>query len=560
QLSRRGKDGEGGKGEGGGGLREGESGGSVRVVDLFDRVDVGGSTDVQAEVVLSGRADDGLSRASHRVLQARVHNVLLGRTVDAVLEGLVGRDVHLQVEGLGNGVLDRLEQMLVGVTLVLEGETTVRDVVQVLEPLEEGDSHTTRVDVHVRDDEAVSTREKDLVGSGGDGTVGGLGDHLSLDASGVALVDRLFASRGDENVALLEHEVGEGREVLGSGESLDGSLLVLPVLELLGVDAVGVEQSAVPLLHSHALGSGSVKVSHGVESDVSESLDDEGLAGEAGRESDVLHIVGVVHEHLQSLPHSSSGGGGAPVDASRHYRLARDAGGGVLLLVADGLGVRVGDPGHLPLSGSHVRGGHVDAGAEEALLREFDGDATGDLLDLVLRVLLGVDLHSSLGSSEGHVHNRALVGHQGGQGLHLILADVHRVADASLGGGTVLGVLRSPGLDDLELAIVTADGERDVEDLVHWLDGGENALDEVLLLGRGHGVRLELLDELGSEHLASLVEEVVNHLEERGVELLLHGLLGVDDLGVGIERGRREGARVGGEARHSGASERRQHG
>lgn len=31
---------------------------------------------------------------------------------------------------------------------------------------------------HVRDDEAVSTREEDLVGSGGDGSVGGLGDDL----------------------------------------------------------------------------------------------------------------------------------------------------------------------------------------------------------------------------------------------------------------------------------------------------------------------------------------------------------------------------------------------
>ena len=42
--------------------------------------------------------------------------------------------------------------MVVGLPLVLEGETSVRNVVQVLQPLEVGDCHTTGVDVHVRDD------------------------------------------------------------------------------------------------------------------------------------------------------------------------------------------------------------------------------------------------------------------------------------------------------------------------------------------------------------------------------------------------------------------------
>ena len=43
--------------------------------------------------------------------------------------------------------------MVVGLALILERETTVRDVVQVLEPLEVGHGDTTGVDVHVRNDE-----------------------------------------------------------------------------------------------------------------------------------------------------------------------------------------------------------------------------------------------------------------------------------------------------------------------------------------------------------------------------------------------------------------------
>lgn len=45
--------------------------------------------------------------------------------------------------------------------------------------------------------------------------------YLSLDTGCISLVDRLLTSCRDENVALLEHELGEGLEVLGSRESLE---------------------------------------------------------------------------------------------------------------------------------------------------------------------------------------------------------------------------------------------------------------------------------------------------------------------------------------------------
>lgn len=39
--------------------------------------------------------------------------------------------------------------MVVGVPLVLEGQSTVADMVQVLQPLKVGDSHSTSIQVHV---------------------------------------------------------------------------------------------------------------------------------------------------------------------------------------------------------------------------------------------------------------------------------------------------------------------------------------------------------------------------------------------------------------------------
>lgn len=61
---------------------------AVRREDLLDRVDVRGRSQVQAQVVLHRRLHDGPRRPLHRVVQAGVHDVLLTRSGDALLEGL----------------------------------------------------------------------------------------------------------------------------------------------------------------------------------------------------------------------------------------------------------------------------------------------------------------------------------------------------------------------------------------------------------------------------------------------------------------------------------------
>lgn len=70
--------------------------------------------------------------------------------------------------------------MVVGLALILEGETSVRHVVEVLEPLEEGDGDTTRVDVQIWDHQDVALDE-DLVCRGCGRSVGCLRDYLGLN-------------------------------------------------------------------------------------------------------------------------------------------------------------------------------------------------------------------------------------------------------------------------------------------------------------------------------------------------------------------------------------------
>lgn len=62
-------------------LGEGQASLAVRVVDLLDRVHVGGRAQVEPEVVLHCRRHDCAGRALHRVVQAGVDDVLFRSTL-----------------------------------------------------------------------------------------------------------------------------------------------------------------------------------------------------------------------------------------------------------------------------------------------------------------------------------------------------------------------------------------------------------------------------------------------------------------------------------------------
>lgn len=70
--------------------------------------------------------------------------------------------------------------MVIGFALIFEGETSVGDVVEVLEPLEEGNCDTTSVNVQVGDDQDVAVDE-DLVSRWSGGAVGGFGNDLQIE-------------------------------------------------------------------------------------------------------------------------------------------------------------------------------------------------------------------------------------------------------------------------------------------------------------------------------------------------------------------------------------------
>ena len=158
---------------------------------------------------------------------------------------------------------------------------------------------------------------KNVVSSRGDRTVGSLGNNAGPDlVSVVGRDDLLHGSRHKDVAVFVEQIVLVARVGLGSGEADDGAVGQLILLELFGVDAVLAADGAVPLENADALGSSSGQVAAGVEADITEALDDEGLATPSGGVLDHGHVVGLVDKVVQTMENSASGSRCSSVNAT----------------------------------------------------------------------------------------------------------------------------------------------------------------------------------------------------------------------------------------------------
>lgn len=54
---------------------------------------------------------------------------------------------------------------------------------------------------------------------------------------------------------------------------------------------------------------------------------------------------------------------------------------------------------------------YIDTGPEEALLGEFDGDASSDLFDFVVGVFSRIDLYATFSATKRYIDDCAFVGH-----------------------------------------------------------------------------------------------------------------------------------------------------
>jgi hypothetical protein len=408
----------------------------VRVVDLVDGVDEAGVS--EGEVALNGELPVFLNGHAHNLLESRVDDVELVSTAQ-----------------LDAGILEAhdLEKLGLALLLVLLGHFTGGNVVQVLQPFEVGAGDTATVDEHIGGAHD-STLGEDLLSLEGGRAVGTLKDGPDVNRCGISIVDRFFGCGGNHAVGGELSHVGEGVLGLllsGTGESLESAVGDHVVLDGLHVEALGVVDGRVVLADGGDLAAILLDELGGPVADSAETLDDESLVlDSSGLETALLDEGLLVEELTGGVVNTESGGFSASLDTALLDVFSSAAALSIDVLLSLNVHVRVLDPRHDLLVGSHVGAKAIDGSTDESFLDQLHGVLAGHSLEFALRKSLGVNLDSSLGSTERNVGNGQLEGHEGGEGLDFLEIDVGRVAGASLDGelvGAMLGskIIRNMG-------------------------------------------------------------------------------------------------------------------
>lgn len=132
--------------------------------------------------------------------------------------------------------------------------------------------------------------------------------------------------------------------------------------------------------------------------------------------------------------------------------------------------VGVFNPGHNLLVGSEIGAKAVDLGANETLFGELHSVSTSNLFDFTLGVLLGVNLNATFSATEGNICDGELEGHQRSERHDFLQVHVGRITGSALDRKLVMLVLGTVANDALDGAVVSADGNRETNDIIAGAD------------------------------------------------------------------------------------------
>ena len=159
--------------------------------------------------------------------------------------------------------------------------------------------------------------------------------------------------------------------LLGPGEANVGAVLQLPVLQVLGVDAVRIVDGSVPLRDANTGRSSPGQVTTGVESNVAEALHDVRLAAPARRLAYHRHVMRLLDEVVDPMEDATAIGRGPAVDSALIDRLARHTGRCIEITVTNCVCKSIGYLGHLSLPCAHVGGRYVNRRTQETLFSQL---------------------------------------------------------------------------------------------------------------------------------------------------------------------------------------------
>ncbi len=132
------------------------------------------------------------------------------------------------------------------------------------------------------------------------------------------------------------------------------------------------------------------------------------------------------------------------------------------LLMADDARIGVGNPGHLLTGRPQVWSRNVPIRPDDVM--DLVREAPDEILSLGIGEFLGVANDAALGTAVGQVDECVFPGLKHGQCHDLVAGDVRAHAEPAFVGAEHVGVLHSEAREDLDAAVVHADGATDGRD------------------------------------------------------------------------------------------------
>ena len=236
----------------------------------------------------------------------------------------------------------------------------------------------------------------------------------------------------------------------GMQVTLGTFLLALVLPEIVGVDSLLADETAISLSDSDEDCTLLDEEFAGPVSDVTETLDDKAFSLETLGDSQFAELLVIVEDLLGRVEDAQASSLLSATDTVVSYAFASshtcvvDVTGAVELLIL------VFDESHLPLASADVGARHVDGRPETGFLAKRSGIVPGDAFDLTLGETARIDFDAALGTAIGESSDGVLDRHEAGESFDLLQVDVAGIARSALGGEAVSLVLNTIGFDHLD--------------------------------------------------------------------------------------------------------------
>lgn len=233
-------------------------------------------------------------------------------------------------------------------------------------------------------------------------------------------------------------------------------------------------------------------------SDSAEALNNDGLAGNAFAlffEEGVVYKAVHTEQLLDAVVNTKASAFGTTFDTTLRCELACSAAFSIDVGFSVHAHVGIFDPSHDLLVCAEIRTKTVDLWPDETLLGELHSVSSGYLLDLALGVLLGINLDTSFSTAEGNVGDGEFESHEGCKCHNFLKINSGVVSCATLDRKLVMLVLGTVASDVFDLTIVTADGDRESNDVVACADQFEIIFGDASLGGGTVEEKFDLLEE-----------------------------------------------------------------